>query len=179
VNEYGFAERLAFSKSITSITPTEIVMDMLPGCVSISGTDLALDKRGVDYVATLRRGAEVLVDMKARKMGCSRFWRSGPELALETWSVVPGVRQAGKVGWTLDEGKITDYTLHVFDPSDTTLAYLLPFQLLRVAFRLRFRDWYSAYKHATQNSGRWQSECIFVPADVVLSEVEGVMRYGA
>lgn len=175
VIDYEFADRLAFSKSVTSTVPETLIADMLPGCTTVSASDQRLDRRGVDFVATLRRGAEVYIDLKAREAGCSQYWRNGPELALETWSVVPENCCAGRAGWTLDEAKLTDYTLHVFDPSDSTVAYMLPFQLLRAAFRANVTAWMATYRHARQNSGGWRSECVFVPASVVMSAIDNAM----
>lgn len=179
MRDYAFSDRLAFSKTITSTVPEAIIVDMVPGCVTVSEAPLEMDRRGVDFIATLRRGAEVYIDLKAREAGCARYWRDGPELALERWSVMPEGGSTGKVGWTLDEAKVTDYTLHVFAPSDCTTAYLIPFQLLRVAFRRHLVEWFGRYRHAPQNSGRWRSECVFVPASVVLSAVREAMQHGS
>ncbi len=64
---------------------------MLHGCSDCSpSVDLNMDKHGVDYIATLRKGAEVYVDAKTRRAGCSRWWRNGEEVAIEKWSIMPG-----------------------------------------------------------------------------------------
>jgi len=99
-----------------------------------------------------------------------------PELSLEKWSVLPSSGRAGKVGWTLDESKLTDYTLHVFDFQDSREVFLLPFQLLRQAFRRNVEKWYSEFFHASQSSKTWESECVFVPACVVLESLATEMR---
>ncbi len=185
MNEYEFADCLEFSRGRAAATDRETIKAIIPGCVRVAETGRELDLKGVDFVATLRRGATVNVDLKARRKGCSRHWRrSGPdfepepELALETWSAVPGDEQRGKVGWTLDESKITDYTLHVFDPSDTAQVFLLPFQLLRMAFRRRLSDWRGLFRCERQDNGDWVSECLFVPAETVIDAIRYEMRVG-
>ena len=141
-----------------------------------------MDKTGVDYIATLRRGAEVYIDHKARENGCRRYWKARgdgtlePEIALELWSVMPANRSPGKAGWTLDEAKRTHYTLHTFDPEDSKEAFLFPFQILRKTYRQNFAHWNSAFKHGVQDSGKWKSECVFVPASIVLAGLRRAMQ---
>jgi len=84
------------------------------------------------------------------------------------------------VGWTLDESKATDYTLHVFDETDTPECFLLPFQLTRMAFRRCLHQWIDRYRVERQatvrGDRRWQSECVFVPAVIVLDAIQCEMR---
>lgn len=182
-NEYDFQKQLEFSQGIVQRTAEETIKTMLCGCVSVSKANIILDKSGIDYIATLRGGATVGIDHKARAAGCKKHWRQGPELALEKWSVVPSENcPTGKPGWTLDESKATDYTLHTFAIEDTFVAYLLPFQLLRVAFRRRINQWWKSFRHelqisTRQGSGGWRSECIFVPAFEVLEGIKEEMIY--
>jgi len=151
------------------------------------------DRSGVDFWAELRGGAKLRIDIKARQKGCSAFWSPAPlfgkqvepELSLEKWSVVPGSSQLNRIGctgWTLDEGKATDYTLHVFDPSDTREVVLLPFQLLRMAFIKNIASWYGAFRSArqknTHNGHHYESECVFVPAWCVIAAIQAEMRVG-
>ncbi len=176
-NVYGFSERLAFSQGVVAETCEATLISMIPGSVSVEKTDTETDKTGIDYVVTLRRGATINVDHKARDAGCSAYWDNGPELALELWSVKPCERvPQGITGWTLDEAKATDYTLHTFDAADTDAAYLLPFHLLRKAYRENFGAWNREYKRATQQSFGWQSECVFVPAAEVTSAIMRAMK---
>lgn len=158
--EYSFTERLAWSRSARQGTDIETLRAMIPGCVRVEKTDERLDKLGVDYVVTLRDGATLLIDAKAREQGCSRYWYNGmPEVALELWSV-----KHEKIGWTLCEKKQTDFILFTFDPSDYAEAFLVSYQLLRIAFERHLALWKAAgFRVATQSSGRWESECIFVP----------------
>lgn len=155
---------------------------MLKGCVKVDSTedDTETDISGVDYWATLRGGAVVGIDSKSRTAGCGEFWKHDePELALEKWSQTGRFGHA-QVGWTLDESKQTDYTLHTFDPADSDQAYLLPFQLLRIAFKRNCRGWFRGFFHAkqvsTRNGNTWESECVFVPVSVVLDAITDTMK---
>lgn len=172
---FKFGDTLAFSQSVAAATPLETIRSMICGCVSVEAVDndVAKQRAGVDYVATLRGGAEINIDHKARSQ-CARYWKQGPELALEKWSVCPHGNFAGVVGWTLDESKITDYTLHTF--TETEVVYLIPFQLLRVVTRRNLKLWERQYRTARQRTPRWngseyESECVFVPASVVLEAI--------
>ena len=168
---YEFWERFAFSVGTNGRTFEQIIQQTLPGIISVRKTNPEEDKTGIDYKAVLRRGAEINIDLKLREKGCSKFWQSEEEIALEKWSVVPEKGKAGKVGWTLDEAKQTHYTLHAFDRRDSENVFLLPFQLLRKAFRTHMDEWYTEYESARQNSGTWRSECLFVPISVVLEAI--------
>lgn len=179
---YNFDERLALSKGRRQETDEATLRLMFPECVGVEKTTEAVDRSGVDYIVMLRRGATVRVDAKTREPGCARYWKDrSPEVALEIWSVMPGgkfgVPDHGKrAGWTLDESKDVDLILFTFDPSDHEYAYVRSLPLLRETFRRYFVRW-SRYRRAKQESDkwlpqeqrtlRWESECRFVPLDVV------------
>jgi hypothetical protein len=168
---YSFDERLMFSKGARQGSDLETIAAILDGCVSVSVASVEMDKLGVDYIATLRKGAQVLIDAKTREKGCSRYWRGQPELAIEIWSVMPGGKYGltcGKTGWTLDEAKITDAILYTFDPSDSETVFLLPFQHLRLAARRNVNRWASRYKVDIQDNRSWESQAVFVPASEVV-----------
>ena len=176
---YDFQERLTMSQGAAAGTSAQTIIALLDGCVGVVKTDLETDRTGIDYIATLRGGAEVWIDLKTREPGCSRYWNGEPELALEKWSVIPTEQNKGKAGWTLDEAKKTHYILYTFDPTDSDRAYLLPFQLLRLAFRQNARNWWRQYKNAPQDSGAWQSSAVFVPASVVIAAITKEMESDA
>jgi len=171
---YLFDERLRFSKGRRQVMDTETIRQMIDGCVDVVVAEVEQDREGIDYIATLRGGAKLFIDAKARDSGCSRFWNNGPELALEDWSIVPENGMQGKAGWTLDESKLTDLVLFTFDLTDTDVCYLLSFQLLRIAFRRFYWDWKRQYKNDVQHSDSWRSHCIFVPAEVVMNAISAV-----
>ena len=173
---HDFSENLAYSKGVREQTDVATIQRLIAGCVRVEKTCEAQDRAGVDYIATLRRGAKVLIDAKTRKAGCGRHWREGPELALETYSVLPENGIEGKVGWTLCEAKDVDYIFFTFDPADTREVFLYPFQLLRMAFRKNLPRWREKYKLDVQDSGGWRSQCVFVPESVAWRSVRDVMH---
>jgi hypothetical protein len=65
--------------------------------------------------------------------------------------------------------------MHVFHETDSNKIFLLPFQLLRKSFVNNFGIWNKRYKKAKQDSGGWQSECLFVPARVVVDAIRQAM----
>lgn len=182
---YDFAERMEFSRGQREQTDKEILLRVIHGAKAVHKTEQGEDRAGVDYVITMRNGAEVNVDGKTRTPGCSRFWKDGPELALEKWSVMPGGKYntpvgQSKTGWTLSESSSADLILFTFDIADSERVYLMPFQLLRVAFRENIEEWFERYKVDIQSSShrglRWQSQAVFVPARVVMKAVAEVME---
>ncbi len=177
---YDFAEMLDYSNGVQQATDIDTIRALLPGCLDVVKTDILADKSGVDYVATLRRGAQVFIDAKTRQPGARKFWKDGaPELALELWSVLPNNGAPGKAGWTLSEASPVDYILYTFDPADCDRVFLYPFQLLRLTFRNNVTDWRKRYKPQIQSSGGWQSQCLFVPEHVVWDAMRDVVSQSA
>jgi len=174
---HEFSDRLQFSRGIRESTDVETIKAMLDGCESCVKTDEATDRLGIDYIAMLRRGAKVNIDAKARAAGCSAHWsHSEPELALERWSVLPVNGTKGKTGWTLSESSNVDMILFTFDPQDTEECFLVGFQHLRMAFRRNLRRWFNRFFNDKQDSGTWGSECVFVPASVVMDAIVQVSK---
>lgn len=175
---YDFQERLQFSKGARQESDLATIMALLDGCVSVTANETDGNDGGVDYIATLRRGAQVLIDAKTRQRGCSKFWRNRePELAIELWSVMPGGRfntpeYKAKTGWTLNEQIQTDMILYTFDSADCDTAFLFPFQSLRMAARRMVKHWIKRHKVDIQSSGNWQSQAVFVPANEVIAAME-------
>lgn len=173
---------LRFSHGVRQQFDIDAIYNWIPGCESVYKSSTSLDRIGVDYVATLRGGTRILIDAKTRTPDSSRWWKQAtmPELALEIYSVKPNGLQPGKVGWTLNESSAVHLILYTFDPSDTEAAYLLPFQHLRIAFRQNFHSWSKIYRRKDQVSRRgamtWRSECMFVPAHIVLMAIDAVSR---
>ncbi len=171
---FSFDGQLAMSKRQRDATDMEIIKQHITGCVAVRRGTLEEDRAGIDYVATLSSGVSLHIDAKTRERGASRFWKyRQPELALETWSVMPQGEQPGKIGWTLDQQKRTDLVLYTFDPSDSDYFYILPFQLLRITFNRELNRWLKQFgpPQAQCTEGRWRSECVFVPVGSVLDAV--------
>ncbi len=181
---HSFTEKLAYSRGIREQTDQLTIQSMIAGCVRVDKTSLIDDRAGVDYIATLRNGATILIDGKTRTPGVAKYWRYGPELALEKWSVMPQGKymtppHKQKVGWTLCESKNVDYILFTFAPSDSDDVFLYPYQLLRITFRRMIERWFKSYKVDVQDSSGWESQCVFVPESVVWAAMRDSMRLKA
>lgn len=179
---HDFMGKVDFSLGEREKIDLAILKDRFTGCISVEKTDIETDKLGIDYIATLRKGAQIYVDGKTREKGCSKYWINGePELALEIWSVIKTENHKGKIGWTLNEASNVDYILYTFDKSDTEYYYIFPFQMLKNAFRHNYKKWTKEYKPKKQKSIQkeshqtWESKAIFVPASVVIKAVEKEM----
>ena len=169
---HDFKERLKFSQGNRGERDAEILKSAIQNCVEVRKTDEDTDKKGVDYIARLHGGAEIGIDVKARDKGASKFWNNGEEeLALEIWSVYPDGRNDGKLGWTLSDETNVDMILYTFDDADSKKYYLLPYQLLRMAFQKNGREWVKRYGYKKQESEQWTSEAVFVPAREVLRAI--------
>jgi hypothetical protein len=83
------------------------------------------------------------------------------DLALETFSDIG----RSVPGWSRDETKQTDYICWYFETTGRTV--LMPFPMLCAVFMEKWQEWRETYRPRIQNSGRWRSECIFVPRSVI------------
>lgn len=163
MREYAFAERLAWSEGYLDGGIAKILRDRIPGCCDVTKADTDSDRSGTDYWAVRESGLPPLsIDVKVRS---SDFAAKGKDdLALETWSVV-----RSKIGWTRDSAKRTDYILWYW--ADTTRFVLVSFPALCRVFRAYWQTWRDQYECSVQTSGTWQSECVFVPRDVVMEKI--------
>lgn len=149
-----------------------IIRKIFPDCKKIIVTGIEVDDLGIDYTAVLENGRQVRVDIKKRSKGCSKFWRQGPELQIEIWSNV----EYRHVGWSVDDTKKTDLIIYVFDRFDYDRFYVFDARLLRKTIMIYGREWYKKYKSAYQynkaDGKSWRSQCMFVPAGVVVSAMQ-------
>ena len=178
---YEFFEKLNYSFEVTSKFDMEVLKQVIPNCRDVRKSSMERDKFGIDYIATLKGGSEVYIDAKTREVGASKWWKYGePELALETWSVCPGGKyntpnNLKKPGWSWDSSKLSDLILYTFHPSDTSNAYILPFQHIRMAVHKYMREWIAKYGIKTQeteiNGFRYESQAVFIPASVLVEAI--------
>lgn len=162
INEYGFEERLEWSHGISSDgTFHSYLMNSIPGATEIVAAQEYEDRRGTDWWVYRKDTHRVSVDVKVRDDDpIARGW--GDDLALETWSVMPSEKcPSGKVGWTRDSKKETDYVMWYFRP--TSRCCLVPFPMLCNIFSDTWIEWKELYKTSVQQSDSWKSECVFVP----------------
>lgn len=173
---YDFRAKLEASRGSVADQDKSTLTKFFSGVQTVLTGSEAQDRRGIDYVVRFEHGGQTLVDAKGRELGCSRYWGSEPELALEVCSVVDKDGRCRKSGWTWDAGKECQYILYRFRPEDCANAWVIPFQQLRTAFLRSGRAWATEFGVKMQHSGDWESQCIFVPVSAVedaLSRVQG------
>ncbi len=174
IHRYGFTERLEFSEQQLGEAGIRAVLkSRIPGCVDVKRASQRYDKQGTDYWAIRGAGLPSLsIDAKVRTPDYLQI-KGRDDLALETWSVI----EAGKVGWTRDPAKRTDYILWYWP--DTRRMVLVPFPALCAVFAIKWREWAETYKddvhdQETHEWGRvWHSQCVFVPRRVVFDSING------
>ena len=155
MEEYDFFERLEWSNGHMSGGIERILKARIPACIDIEKASLQQDKDGTDYWAIRSHPLRQLsVDVKIRDEDWAT--RGFDDLALETWSVLHSA-----IGWTRNPKKHTDFILWYWQ--DTRRFCLVPFQPLCKAFSREWETLREKHKVATQSSGDWQSECVFVP----------------
>ena len=166
-------QKLNYSLKIQQKRDIEILSGYFPDCVSVLKTGVQEDLKGIDYIVILRGNARIFIDAKTREKGCSTYWKHNePELALEVCSVI----EKKKKGWTLSTSSNVDYILYTFDKYDTEKHYLLPFQMLRRAFKIHIFKWVDKYGLKRQRSDSWHSSAVFVPVSVVLKSIYDSME---
>ncbi len=171
---HNFKDKLEWSQGLFSSDVEETIKSLIPDCERVFEATKEEDRTGIDYWAELSGGRLLAVDHKAREEGASKYWRyNEPELALEVYSVC----ETKKIGWTLDVKKSTEYVFFSFDKSDSDWCFLMPFQLLRMAFKAKGRQWLDDYGIKKQQSGGWTSSAIFVPASVVELAICEMLRH--
>jgi hypothetical protein len=168
---FGFEERLMISEGISdSYDIEQIISHTIPSVTKIQKSNLSEDMIGVDYWATLESGRRIGIDVKSRE---DDWWKHHPledDIALETWSKIErdekGMIIGGKIGWTRNVKKQTDWVLFVW--AETGRYFYLPFPWLCSVFTRNWRQWCQVYKTRSQFSisldgSIWESECVFVP----------------
>lgn len=175
--KYGFTEQLNMSTERLQLeTDAGILMRYFPCVSEVTKTDEETDKSGIDYIVKLKGGSEIGVDVKTRAKGCSKFWKNGPELALEWWSQKwpQGSGRQNKPGWTSDLNKRCQYVMFKFDEADSKKVYILPFHQLNIAFRKNALAWRDKYRYEiqAQKNADYKSSCLFIPASIVLEAVK-------
>jgi hypothetical protein len=122
------------------------------------------DRDGIDWWVECVGGQRLAVDLKARLIDYAASDPSKDDLALELWSVC-----GSKIGWTRDILKRTDYVLWLWQ--DMGRWCLLPFKMLSAVFIENLGEWEATFftpMQTTRENGRsWQSQCVFVPRNVV------------
>jgi hypothetical protein len=170
VSLHDFGDRMRFSDGVAAKTDVRLILlENIPACVEVVRAGEADDKNGTDYwakrILPLRslsvdlkcRSGDPMVDWRDMKLGNPR-----DDLALETWSVLPENGRPGKLGWTRDHTKATDYILWLFPTTGRWV--LIPFHMLCSIFAVRWEEWRERFAPPKQQqSNGWKSECVYVP----------------
>lgn len=168
--KYGFDERMAMSSGIAETADVRsILLEHIPGAVSVQKAATENDKQGIDWWVELNTARHLSVDAKVREKDWAATHPSEDDLALETWSVV----EKEVIGWTRDVTKKCDYVLWLW--SDTGRFCLVPFPMLCKVFAHRWTHWRAKYKTRKQftprGSSGYHSECVFVPRRELWAEI--------
>ncbi len=169
-NEYGFNEQLAMSSGFTVKADVKsVLLDLIPGAVSVSQAAPVNDRQGIDWWVELSTAKHLAIDAKVRKQDWFATHPSEDDLALETWSVC----EKNVVGWTRDAHKKCDYILWLW--LDTGRYCLIPFPMLCKVFSRHWQDWRSKYRTEKQKTNRqfdsYHSECTFVPRREIWAQI--------
>jgi hypothetical protein len=166
---YTFEGQLAYSHGVSSDGSFHtFLIENIPGAINVVKAELADDKNGVDWWVNRINDRPLSVDLKVRADDpITKGW--GDDVALETWSKV----DEQIPGWSRDPRKKTDYILWYWEP--TARCCLVPFPMLCAVFLDKWQEWSNEYKRDTQTtqtrSGKWKSECVFVPRRVLWAEM--------
>lgn len=164
----SFAEQKVWSEGTAAHENdlAAVLVSRIPGCVSVAHAELSDDKNGTDYWANRSDGLPPLsIDLKARRKDWHATHPVEDDLALETWSSING-----KVGWTRDQSKRTDYVLFYW--ADTRRYCLIAFHPLCRMFQRHWEEWRETFRVEQQPNNGYVSECVFVPREVVFDAIK-------
>jgi hypothetical protein len=166
-NPTSFCGLLAASEQL-NVGWLAYILEQELGSISATRATTEEDMAGTDYWALLPSGKKLSIDVKLRSTDYavhSDPTRRADDLCLEVQSVV----EKGKIGWTLDDSKETDYVLWLWPSSGRHC--LMPFPWLRQAFYRHIGEWtelYSPQEQETASNGSiYHSRSLFVPRSVV------------
>lgn len=157
IRQYNFQEKLQGTQGVEIDKQIcRIFRKLFPEINQIRLATIEEDKKGTDYFLDFEQIRSIRIDVKIREQDFGKN-----DLALEVWANM----EHEKVGWTRDSQKETDYILWLW--KDTARYHFIPFLLLRRIFEIHFKTWMSQFKTAIQDSGDWQSQCVFVPVNII------------
>lgn len=171
---HDFSERLAYSHAQSDQPWWRHVYEEAFAAPGLAGmADVRQDgwaqRGGIDRVLTLADGTTLTVDEKVRE-------RDYGDICLEYLSD----ERRRKRGWVCKD-LTCDYIAYAVVPSAT--CYLLPFQLLRRAWRQKGRDWVrrakspaaAEYRLVRADNGSYTTLSVAVPIPVVLVSIGAAM----
>ena len=153
---HDFHERLEFSARLSDeLSWNAFYQGLWPDMVAATRLDRNSEwqRDGIDRVIFLANGRQLLVDEKKREATDKKTGKPYLDVLLEEWSVFHGEgSHRNKIGWSLDRKKRCDFIAYSIPLAER--CYMLPFELLRLAFETRRSDWAREYgfRHS-QNQG--------------------------
>lgn len=152
--------------NMKTVDDLNIIRRIYPDARAVTKNETVGNDNGIDYVVTDRNGNTVNIDVKRRRPGVSRYWanRNDPELTLET------ARSTGNPGFILNDEKLTDLYLFIFDESDTDQYFYMRADWLRYVFKQHQNEW-EQYKHTRYHADYW-SEFYCLPVSVLRKVAE-------
>lgn len=177
LKEHSFTECLARSHSYEDAAWWPVVYrKAFPTFLAMTSVraDGWHQRAGIDRVITLANSKQILIDEKVRDNDYG-------DIILERWSD----RERLKPGWVQRADLACDFIAYAIAP--TEMCYLLPFHLLRSAWRQFGPQW---CKWAEANNGKgsygfrvvcarnngYTTESIAVPTDTLFSCIERAMK---
>lgn len=159
MDDYTWAE-------MHTVDDINIIRRIYPDARAVTKNVTAGNDNGIDYVVTDRNGNTINIDVKRRRPGVSKHWanRNDPELTLET------ARSTGNPGFILNDEKLTDLYLFIFDESDTKDFFYMRADWLRNTFKQHQEEW-EQYKHCLYRPDYW-SEFYCIPVSVLRKVAE-------
>lgn len=152
--------------NMKTVDDLKIIRRIYPDARAVTKNETVGNDNGIDYIVTDRNGNTVNIDVKRRRPGVSRYWanRNDPEITLET------ARSTGNPGFILNDEKLTDLYLFIFDESDTDQYFYMRADWLRYVFKQHQNEW-EQYKHTRYHADYW-SEFYCLPVSVIRKVAE-------
>ena len=149
-----------------TVDDLNIIRRIYPDARAVTKNETVGNDNGIDYIVTDRSGNTVNIDVKRRRPGVSRYWanRNDPEITLET------ARSTGNPGFILNDEKLTDLYLFIFDETDTDQYFYMRADWLRYVFKQHQNEW-EQYKHTRYHADYW-SEFYCLPVSVIRKVAE-------
>jgi hypothetical protein len=166
----NFETDLAYSRQFKTQMLAEILLPRIPGATHVTIASTSDDFAGTDYWVHRLDSDAYSVDLKTR----SKDWG---DLTLEIWSKIPTETTRGRIGWTRDATKDTDFILWFWE--NTGRILIQPFAPLWSVFNTHWEEWLSLSEVAgsgiksnvsrtnTNNGSRWGSQCLYVSEEIV------------
>ena len=124
--------------------------------------DINLQKLGIDKILIFESNKRIFIDEKKRR-------KDYGDILLEEYSDFDNK----KIGW-LSRSKFTDYIVYAL--MDTKKIYLLPFQLLQLAWISNYGKWLNEYGRKFSNNENYRTSNIPIPTEILLESIKQEMK---